>query len=114
MNDILTDFEKLLAKFEGAQDQAEIKKWSSDIQKNMLLASLAKHEGLSFLTGPMEDEIKAINMALLENDSKKTSDYDRDRLIDKRNMYRTFINSLADAEKNVEKLHEKILRELAP
>jgi hypothetical protein len=89
-------------------DLVEIKIKRDKLYRMILLSDLRGHEGLNELLKEFTEEIGNINDRLLNENSNKLTDKERDRLIDKRELYADFILYLSYQEKDLEDIEKWI------
>lgn len=88
-------------RFLDPQDQFKIDGWIKDAQNFLIVDSLKDHNGIKLILENFKNDIDQMNDLLLNADSKALSDADRNRIIDKRNLYRRFIQFFTDAETGI-------------
>jgi hypothetical protein len=107
-NPIIKRIEEAKNKFLIPGDQAVIDSWMSGAKKSLFVASLRGNKGIELILETFTNDIRDINLLLVETDSSKLSDKERDRLLDRRNMYRKFVLIFRDGEKNLEAIEKQI------
>lgn len=88
------------------EDVVQIEAWIEEARRLILLDNLFKHDGIKYVYNIFASEIKKINSSLLKSDSKEMSDYQRDRLIDKRDLMLKYINLFTDLTVQIEQIEE--------
>lgn len=89
-------------------DIAEIESWEKSLQKIRLMEDLKKHAGIQMILQDWTSEIVKINYRLNSEKSDTLPDKERDKLLDKREMFNKFIsyfsttNQLESLEKEVD------------
>lgn len=107
---LLSKLEKLKEQFSSGDPQVTsvIDAWMGEAKRLMLLKSLYDHDGIKFVYEIFNSEIEKINEALLKSDSKSLNDKERDRLIDRRDLAKKYVNLFADLDEQIEKLEEVV------
>lgn len=76
-------------------DQADIgviDNWIEEAERLMLLENLYKHDAIKYIVEIFKSEIEKIEESLKSLSSKELSDYERDRMIDRKNLAQKFLN----------------------
>lgn len=89
-------------------DLVEIKIKRDKLYRMILLSDLRGHEGLNELLKEFTEEIGNSNDRLLNENSNKMTDKERDRLIDKRELYTDFTLYLSYQEKDLQDIEKWI------
>jgi len=112
--DLLKKAEALNQKFDMASgvDKSEVFGWYTQAKKLLLINSLKENDGLKFLLDNFTMEVKQINDKLLDNNSLKLPDYERDLLIIEKRCYKKFLDLFEHNDKSIQLLEKKIDEEL--
>ena len=78
---------QLKAKYPLPEDRPQLEAWEHRVQQLLLLESLQETQVILELRDRLRSEIDLFNVALLTKGSDKMNDRERDRLIDKRDLY---------------------------
>ena len=89
-------------------DNSQIDGWIIEAKRLFLLQSLKEHDGIKYLLEIFESEVAKINDNLLKADSKTLSDYERDRLLDRRDLAQKYLNLFLPVEGDLEKLENLV------
>lgn len=101
------------SKFIDPIDQGIIGKWEVEAKRAFMVSSLKDHQGIKIILANFEKDIVEIEDLLKTARSKDLSDGDRDKLIDRKELYSQFIKFFYEAEKSIETL-EKQVEEAVP
>lgn len=104
--------EKLLAKHQDyrADFQTTIKGWAQDFKKAVAIKSFGENDIIKTFRKGLRSSIREMNQILLYKDGLEVRD--RERLMDKRSMYVSFLNLFSRAEVTLESLDKEISFEL--
>lgn len=109
---ILDKLNELKNRFVGGkadeQDVALIDAWIEKAKQLFILNSLKDHDGIKYVLEIYQNEIERINDQLLKSDSKSLPDQQRDRLLDRKEMYQKHLNLFLPIEAELEELEKKI------
>ena len=105
LNDLRNQF---LGSRADNQDVAEIEGWIDSAKRLFILKSLKDHDGIKYVLAIFQSEIESINNQLLKADSKILSDYQRDRLLDKRELAQKYLDLFIPVEGRLEDLEKKV------
>ena len=105
---ILDKILELRNKFKDHSDQKRIESWESKAKKDLLILSLKDHSGFKFIFDNLARDIHNMNEQLNKLDSVKLPDCDRDRMIDKRDLYKKFLDIFIDAEKELRNVEKQV------
>lgn len=112
INDFLEKINKLKSFFiigrADSQDVAVIDSWEGEAKRLFLLKSLKEHDGIKYLLEIFQSEVARINDILKNSYSKDLSDYERDRLLDKRDLAQRYLNILLPVDDDIDKLEEML------
>lgn len=89
-------------------EQAIFKQWNNEATRALLINDLAKHDGMAGLIKGLAKEVEEIDELLVNADSKRLPDAQRDRLIDMKRMYQHFLAYFTDAEKTEARLTKEV------
>lgn len=113
---LLEKIQELYKKFSigraDPQDLGSIDGWLTEAKRLLLLKSLKEHAGVQYVCDVFESEIKKINTALLNHDSKVLPERERDRMLDKRDLAQKYLNLFIDIDKQLEKLENDVDKEV--
>lgn len=110
----LDKFASLRAQFDDpafADDVVRIKEWEKETRDLIAREELADNEKIKDICAGYKRDIETMNESLRTEDSTQLPDPKRDRLIDKRNFYETFVKlfdpiaiaaALTDLDKNAQ------------
>lgn len=116
MFNLLEKISELKKKFSGSkadyQDLKTIDNWLDRAKQLFLLKSLKDHDGIKYVLEIFQSEINKINEQLVKADSKTLPDYDRDRLLDRKDLAQKYLNLFVPVDSELEKLEEKIDEEI--
>lgn len=88
----IDDLKKKLLR-EGSENLIEeVEGWERDVKANLITLSMEKNEGVVMLKAKIQEEIDEVKMVLENAYSKDLSDRERDRLLDKKELYIWFLN----------------------
>lgn len=111
---ILAKADDLVAKFTDPADPADLERFKSlrdRIGDLLLVDGVKDHEGIKILIDFAVDELKMINKRLQTENSTVLADKHRDRLFDRKNLWRWFLDFFM-ADKELEAIEEAIDEEL--
>jgi hypothetical protein len=111
MQELLNKIERLLAKFQDPEflsDKEEIRGWREKIANAILIDGIKDHEGIKMLTRELSEQIVMINDILLEADSKKINDIQRDRMLDRKSIYKELLSMLLIDKKEIQDIETKV------
>lgn len=94
------------------QDVRLLDGWISQAKKLLLIKSLAEHDGIKYVIDIFQAEVDAINRTLIGSDSKVLPDYERDRLIDRRDLAKKYLDLFLPVDNLLEKLENDVDTEL--
>lgn len=103
--DILTKIEELKAKYNDPIDAPQLTVWEEEAKRLLLIDGIAGNDAVKYLINELATQVQAIDAALLMYDSTKLSDSDRDRLIDRKQLFKRVISyfDVESAKKELEK-----------
>lgn len=93
------------------QDIGTIDSWISEAKKLFLLNSLKNHDGIKYVLEIFKSEVSKIDSLLSNSYSKDLPDRERDRLLDKRDLAKKYINLFDNIEEKLDKLEELVDKE---
>lgn len=109
--------EKLLSYFRqnraDAQDIGAIASWEDEAKRLFLIKSLKDHDGIRYVLEIFESEVKKINERLNSAYSKDLPDTERDRLLDKRELAKKYLDLFSGVEEDLDSLEENLDTELS-
>jgi hypothetical protein len=112
---LLDKIQELLNKFRAGrasnEDVSVIGGWYEEAKKLLLLQSLKDHSGVKYILEVFQSEDVRISQRLNSEYSKTLPDDERDRLIDRRDLARKYINLFVDIDKKLEVLEEVVDKE---
>lgn len=94
-----------------AQDIVVIEGWYEKAKRLLLVKSLLDHDGIKYVKDIFEGEVKMINSSLLESDSSKLPDYNRDRLLDRRDLAQKYLDLFNGVDEELDSLEEQVDKE---
>ena len=107
-NEILEKINKAKAKYLDPQDQKRIFSWEDQVKRAFLVNSLKEHEGIQIILKKFEEDIKEIDNILIEAKSKDLTDLERDRLIDRKTLYKEFLKFFIDAGVKIKRVEKEM------
>jgi hypothetical protein len=107
---LLDKLQRLRQRFSNADpsDRQTVDGWFNSAQRAALIQHLAEHEGMRELLERMRGEALDIDAVLLEADSHTIDGAERDRLIDRRNLYRLFLEYFEGAYKTLQTVETNV------
>ena len=111
-NELLKKIEDAKGKFLDPIDQGKINSWESEAKRAFMVNSLKDHKGIKIILDNFEKDIAEIEDVLKNARTKDLSDNDRDKMIDRKELYKQFIKFFSDAEVKIERLEEEISKEI--
>lgn len=109
---ILDRISQLATKFNSERyfnEQQIFSQWSSEATKALLIKDLSQHDGVKGIISRLEAEVEEMNLLLKNSDSKALPDNQRDRVLDKRNLYTWFLSYFSDAGKSLARIEEQVV-----
>lgn len=106
MDETLKKISEAKAKFLDPQDQAVVSGWEAEAKRHLMTVSLKGHKGIEMILTNYKADIASMNDVLLN--SRDLNESDRNRLLDKREMYEKFIRIFNDAETGLEKIEKEV------
>lgn len=112
--DPLSKIEQLKDKFARADagDQATIAQWETDVRRALLTIDLESHDGIRMILRKLADDIAEMDELLRTARSDKLSDHERDRVIDRKQLYewfrRLFHSAKAGLDATVKSIDENL------
>lgn len=94
-----------------ALDVYVIDGWMEEAKRLMLIKSLKDHDGVKYVFGVFEGEIKKISETLNKSYSKDLKDIERDRLLDKRDLAQKYVNLFKGVDEELDRLEETVDKE---
>lgn len=94
------------------QDISVIDSWMSKAKELFLKKSLLDHDGIKYVLEIFEGEVKSIDDRLLNEDSTKMPDKERDRLLDRRALAQKYLDLFLTLESDLETLEGQVDNEL--
>ena len=91
---LLEKIDKMLVRFSDSafpDDIETIKSWKSEVKRAMIIDDLKNHDGIKMIIEFLSNEIEQIDLVLLNAYSDKCPDKIRDRMLDKKYMYNSFM-----------------------
>lgn len=85
-----------------------IEGWYEKAKRLLLVKSLLEHDGVKYVKEIFESEVKTINSSLLEMDSKHLPDSERDRLLDRRDLAKKYLDLFNGVDEELDKLEEQV------
>ncbi len=110
-NELEIRIDALLKKFVNPafpEDIEEINKWKEEAKRAMLAKDIKNHEGIKLIVKRFASDVEGINLLLLNANSEKLSDKERDRLLDKKFLYIEFLSIFPEAEKILKEIEKKV------
>jgi len=110
---LLDKIRGLLSRFNNGfeEDKKTIEYWYEEAQQLLVLDGIKQLGGIKYLIDILTTEVKEINRKLANNYSQELPDKQRDRLLDKRDMYLKFLN-LFEVEERIKDLEDRVDSEL--
>ena len=90
------------------EDIAEANAWKENVKRAFLTKGIKGHEGIKMIISRFAEELENINFVLLNAGSSKLSERERDRLLDKKELYRDFLSIFPEAEQTIEAIESTI------
>ena len=84
------------------EDIAEANAWKETARRAFLTKGVKSHEGIKMIIDRFISELENINLVLLNANSSKISDRERDRLLDKKELYKDFLSIFPEADQAIE------------
>lgn len=108
--DPLAQLDQLKKKFAGAhpEDTAAIDQWEKDLHRDLITKDLADHESMQRLLAGLERDIADMDTLLLNADSARLPDAQRDRVLDRKSLYAHFTGFFHIAKQNLDATVKKI------
>ena len=102
--DLLKLITELRNKYTDPIDTPDIEGWEKQVKRLLLVEAIADSEAITVLTTSLQSEVDSLDTQLLTSDSHSLSDYERDRVIDKKMLYLSVIDyfNVTDARKTLE------------
>ena len=106
-------FRKIYAGSSDPSNHEQIAEWESDVKQAILLDNLQAHDGIKLILKRLLTDIKHIDAKLLTFDSTQLPDKERDRLLDKKELYQSFTLLFVDSEKKLVEIDKEMDEKLA-
>lgn len=90
------------------QDITVIDNWYAEAKRLFLLKSLKDHDGIKYLIDIFKSEVDKITEKIDNSYSKDLSDYERDRLMDRRDLARKYLNLFLGVDDDLEKIESLV------
>ncbi len=90
------------------QDISVIDNWYSEAKRLFLLKSLKDHDGIKYVIEIFKSDVDKITEKIDSSYSKDLSDYERDRLMDRRDLAKKYLNLFSGVEDDLEKLESLV------
>ncbi len=115
---LLEKIDLLRSKFKDpayTDDLEKIQGWRKDAEELVAKEALCENDTLQQIIKGYEEEIEEMCESLMTGDSTVLKDYDRDRLMDKKRLYKKFVESfdLTNIRKSMESVDKEVSEELA-
>ena len=112
MTDIIDDIGRLAKKFSdyrsSESDFRVIAQWKDTATRALLIENLLEHDGVRMLVAKIDEEIRQMDILLMSADSKTLPDLQRDRVLDRRDMYIWFRSFFRDAQKDLSLVRKEV------
>jgi len=95
-----------------ASDVRTIDAWIDEAKRLLLIQSLKNHDGIKYVLEVFANEVRQANQKLRESYSKDLPDNERDRLLDRRDLAKKYLNLFAETDEKLELLEAKVDEEL--
>lgn len=112
LDKILKLKQRFLDRRGNPDDVPIINSWLVEAEKLLLTKSLAEHDGVKYVIETFVREVEGINKMLLADDSSKLPDYDRDRLLDRRDLANLYLNLFLNLDDKIAKMEANVDKEL--
>lgn len=89
-------------------DVSEANAWKENVKRAFLTKGVEKHEGIQLIIKRFIGELENINLVLLNANSIKLSDIQRDSLLNKKNLYQEFLSLFPEAEQSIQQVEELV------
>lgn len=102
--ELLQKIEELKEKYQDPIEAQQINAWEEEAKRLLIVEHVAGSEAVKYLVKQLESEIEKMNELLLTMPSFSLSDASRDRLLDKKALYKQVIAyfDVAGAKKALE------------
>ena len=103
--EILEHLEQMKEKYQ-VDDTPLIISWEEEAKKLIIIEQIAGSDAIKFLTDKLNDDVKKMDELLLSCNSEIMSDAQRDRLLDKKELYKQVVSffDVETSRKNLEKI----------
>lgn len=112
MPNLLDKLAKLKAYFLGnradGQDVNTIDGWIDQARRLFLLNSLKDHDGIKYVLEIFQSEVERIDNKLRSADSKELPDYQRDRLLDRKELAKKYLDMFQGVSEELEAIEEQV------
>lgn len=93
-------------------DIQSIDTWIYTAKRLLLIKSLKDHDGIRYVLEIFQGEVEKINQQLAGAYSKDLPDYERDRLLDRRDLAQKYLNLFSETDSKLENLEEIVDQEM--
>jgi myosin heavy subunit len=91
-----------------SQDVDIIDGWIKEAKRLLIIKSLKDNDGVAYILDIFNNEINKIDEKLKSNYSKDMPDYERDRLLDRKDLAQKYLNLFKDIDGRLEKIEEEV------
>lgn len=116
MSDLIDKIEKLEKKFADPNYNYEstmFKAWKEQATRDALILNLREHEAVKWLIAALRKEVDEMNAVLSRSRSASLPDRERDRIMDRRDMYQWFLTFFDLADMSQKALEKQVDQNLA-
>src|SRR3990167_10599832 len=115
-NALLDKIQQVLQYFTGNRaDQSQvgvIENWMDEAKRLLLIDHIAQFDGTKYVREVFENEVESINSTLQNSYSKDLPDLERDRLLDRRELARKYLDLFSETEERLAKIEEDVDNEM--
>lgn len=105
---ILKKLEDIKNKFTDPVDANLIGSWQDTAKRLIMLKAVKENVAMQEVLTNLRTNITEMETLLLGADSKTLSDFERDRIIDRKSLYANFVGIFTNVETDLEKLEETL------
>ena len=87
------------------------KEWEDRVKKVILLDDLKGHAGIQVILERFIPDIEEMNILLKSAKSKELSDFQRDLVIERKELYEWFVNLFSNLDKETKDIEESVDKE---
>lgn len=109
---ILDQLQRLKDRFSEAgsdpDNLSQIDAWMKSAENALIIRHLAEHEGMKPILSALKSDVADMNTLLRNADSQTLNERQRDRVLDRRNLYESFIHYFDEAQGTIQSVEEHI------